>query len=102
MTYALTASISCVIKPGANVSIPTNEEIKLLDGYAGVLGLRREYASKGLIMGATIVKTMHEGNLHIQVTNTSNEPIEIYKDDHMINLTVFEEKTIGCIFTNLF
>lgn len=93
MSIELSSSISCVIKPGACVDIPTREHVALTDGYAAVLGLKRSYAKKGLSIGATIVENGYSGALGIQVMNHSNQIVEIYKGDKILNMVAFKEAT---------
>lgn len=93
MSIELSSSISCVIKPGACVDIPTREHVALTDGYAAVLGLKRSYAKKGLSIGATIVENGYSGTLGIQVMNHSNQIVEIYKGDKILNMIAFKETT---------
>lgn len=90
MKYQLSSSVRCVILPRACVSITTLETVRLLDGYGAILGVRQFHASRGLTMGATLVESGYVGLLKIQVTNTSNQQIEISKGEKILNLLPVE------------
>ena len=67
----LTSSTSATIIPGATVKITTLETVRILDGYSGVIGIRKPLADSGLLIGSTLVKGGFNGQLEIHLFNAS-------------------------------
>ena len=86
----LTSSTSATIIPGATVKITTLETVRILEGYSGVIGIRKPLADNGLLIGSTLVKGGFNGQLEIHLFNASGLDYEIRKGDAIANIECFE------------
>ena len=61
-----------IMKPGERLLIPSGIKVKLPEGYALVAFNKSGVASKkGLIVGACVVDEDYQGEIHINIINTS-------------------------------
>lgn len=69
------------ISLGLGISIP--------EGYAGMLVPRSSIAEKGLIIQTSIIDPDYTGEIHLIITNCSNETVKIEKDQRVCSLVVY-------------
>lgn len=66
------------IPPQGNVLIPSGIKAKVPDGYALVAMNKSGVATKlGLVVGACVVDSDYQGEIHIHLINTSNQCVNL-------------------------
>ena len=70
-----------VVGLGLSVEIP--------EGFAGLLVPRSSTATKGLIVQTSIIDPGYTGEIHLIVTNCSSECQELYKNQRVCSLVLF-------------
>jgi len=80
--------------PGMGVNIPSGIKVRMANpGRALIAHNKSGIATKfGMIVGACVIDYLYQGEVHINVINTSNETVRIYED----------MKLIQCIETPVF
>jgi len=68
---------SARLNPGKSVNIPSGIKAKIPVGYALIAFNKSGMALKGLQVGACVVDSDYQGEIHLHVINTTTEPIEI-------------------------
>ena len=91
------------IKPGSIAVLSTKEELMMPDNLVGKIGIRLEYALKGLtgLMGIQVdpcYGRQRDGErLYIRVANLGNEPIKILPGDPVFTFELHEvEGLVDC------
>jgi len=70
-----------VIEPGGRILIPSGVKVIVPDNHALVAFNKSGIASKlGLVIGACVVDVGYRGEIHINLINTSNDPVIISED----------------------
>lgn len=82
----LTSTLRVDILPGAFAVIDLNEEIELPPWIGGIMGLRKVYGQKKLMMGSTIIETGYCGKVQLQIMNLSDCIVEIKQGDALVNV----------------
>lgn len=67
---------------GLGVAIP--------EGYAGMLVPRSSIADKGLLIQTAVIDPDYTGEIHLIITNCSNNTIEIKKDQRVCSLVIYQ------------
>jgi len=75
-----------VLMPHDRILIPSGISCQMAkEGRALIASNKSGIASKyGLVIGASVVDYSYQGEIHINVINTSNEPVKIYEDMKII------------------
>jgi len=93
------------IKPGEYANIPSGIKVGISQGEALVAFNKSGIALKGLIVGACVVDSDYQGELHLHVINASCKDIEVSPGDKLVQflllsveLRKIEEVTQGDLF----
>lgn len=70
-----------VIDLGLGVAIP--------EGHAGMLVPRSSIAAKGLIIQTSVIDPDYSANIHLIITNCSNNKIDVKKGDRLCSLVIY-------------
>lgn len=79
---------SITLKIGDNVLIPSGIRFKLPDNTAGVFFNKSSIAKKGLIVGAQLVDSGYNGEVHIHLVKVTGEPVTINPGDKVAQMAV--------------
>lgn len=63
--------------------------VAIPEGFAGILVPRSSIAQKGLIIQTSIIDPDYTGEIHLIITNCSNETLEINIGDRVCSLVCF-------------
>lgn len=63
--------------------------VDIPEGYAGILAPRSSIAKKGIIVHPAIIDPGYKGEVHIIVTNCSNEIYHFNKNDRLCSLVCY-------------
>jgi dUTP pyrophosphatase len=77
------------IAPGDSVLLPSGIKVEIPHGYVCRVECRSSLAQIGLIVGATIVDSGYEGEILINLINTSNDLRRIYEGDKIAQLVFY-------------
>lgn len=87
-TWDIFSPRRCDIPHGATLAIGCGYGVNIPEGYLGILSLRKRYGIKGAICGATFIHAGYEGEITIQVTNASNDLLEIIANEPLLQLAI--------------
>ena len=75
----------CVIEPGSRCFIPSGIKANVPDGYALVAFNKSGVAlRKQLLVGAAVVDSDYQGEIHLHLVNTSNQAVEISAGEKLV------------------
>ena len=77
------------IWPNNTLTIPLGLGVAIPEGYAGMLVPRSSIAEKGLIIQTAVIDPDYTGEIHLIITNASNQIIKIEKDSRVCSLIVY-------------
>lgn len=75
-----------VIRPFRTMTIPLGLGVAIPEGYAGMLIPRSSVAEKGLIIQTSIIDPDYIGEIHLIITNSTDESIKIEKGQRLCSL----------------
>lgn len=81
---------SKTIYPGTSVLIPSGLQLKIPKGYALKFDNKSGVASKGLLVGATIVDSDYQGEVHLNVWNVSKAEVTVYTGQKLLQGVFFQ------------
>jgi len=74
-----------LLEPGKGINIPSGIYCKMGDDRALIAFNKSGVATKlGLLIGACIIDLSYQGEIHINVINTTNKPVKIYEDQKLV------------------
>jgi dUTP pyrophosphatase len=74
-----------MVLPQGRVLIPSGLKINVPEGWTLVAFNKSGVASKkGLVVGAQVIDHGYQGEVHINVINTSHEPVTIHQGDKLV------------------
>jgi len=76
------------LKIGESILIPSGIRFKLPDNTAGVFFNKSSIAKKGLIVGAQLVDSGYNGEVHIHLVKVTGEPVTINPGDKVAQMAV--------------
>ncbi len=75
----------CTIEPGERCFIPSGIKANVPDGYALVAFNKSGVAlKKQLLVGAAVVDSDYQGEIHLHLVNTSTKPVEISAGEKLV------------------
>ena len=75
----------CTIEPGERCFIPSGIKANVPDGYALVAFNKSGVAlKKQLLVGAAVVDSDYQGEIHLHLVNTSTMPVEISAGEKLV------------------
>lgn len=77
------------IRPFRTMTVPLGLGVSIPEGYAGMLVPRSSIAEKGLIIQTSIIDPDYTGEIHLIITNCSNETVKIEKNQRVCSLVVY-------------
>lgn len=77
------------LKPLETKTIGLGIGVLIPEGFAGMLVPRSSIAEKGLIIQTSIIDPDYTGEIHLIITNCSNNVVNIQKDDRVCSLVVY-------------
>ena len=75
--------------PNETIVIDTKIAVQIPDGYAGLFKVRSSISKKGIVIQEPLIDSNYRGELHIIVTNCSNEIFRANKNDRICSLLIF-------------
>ena len=96
----------CTIPPCERFFIPSGIKANVPEGYALIAMNKSGVAlKKGLMVGACVVDSDYQGEIHLHLVNTSAKPVTIEPGDKLtqfllipVNHCVVEEVPLGLLF----
>jgi len=76
------------IPPGFSTIIPSGIKMKVPDGFAGVFMNRSSIAGRGLIVGACVVDSNFQGEIHFNFHNISTKTITILPETRAVQMLI--------------
>ena len=75
----------CSIEPGERYFIPSGIKANVPDGYA-LIAMNKSGVSlkKNLMVGACVVDSDYQGEIHLHLINTGNQAVEISAGDKLV------------------
>ena len=79
-------SMSIVIAPNGRINIPSGIRVIIDDPNMCLLAVNKSgiAANKGLVLGACLVDADYRGEIHLNLINTSSEPVQIKTGDKLV------------------
>jgi len=79
-------SMSITIAPHGRINIPSGIRVIIGDNNTCLLAVNKSgvAANKGLIVGACLVDADYQAEIHLNVINTSDEPVQIKTGDKLV------------------
>jgi dUTPase len=90
------ANESGTLKPGANYTCKSGFEVRIPEGWVGLLTPKTQMALKGIAVLAQTLPSKWDDEFKIQLVNNSDQELEIRAGDPVIKLTI-----VPCIPSNL-
>ena len=83
----------CVIDPGDRYFIPSGIKANVPEGYA-LIAMNKSGVSmkKGLMVGACVVDSDYQGEIHLHLINASNKPVTIEPGDKLVQFLLIPVK----------
>lgn len=74
------------LKPGKGANIPSGIHCQMSGENKALIAFNKSGISTkfGLVVGAQVVDIGYQGEIHINVINTSNEPVKIYEGQKLV------------------
>lgn len=80
---------SFILEPLETKTIGLKLGVSIPEGCAGMLVPRSSIAEKGLIIQTSIIDPDYTGEIHLIITNCSNNTIKIFKEQRVCSLVVY-------------
>lgn len=79
-------SMNIVIAPNGRINIPSGIRVVIDDPHMCLLAVNKSgiAANKGLILGACLVDADYRGEIHLNLINTSSDPVQIKTGDKLV------------------
>lgn len=77
------------IKPLETKTIPLGLGFQIPEGFAGMLVPRSSISEKGLIIQTSVIDPDYTGEIHLIVTNCSNEIYRVSKNSRLCSLIIY-------------
>lgn len=77
------------LKPLETKTVGLGFGIQVPEGFAGMLVPRSSIAEKGLIVQTSIIDPDYTGEIHLIITNCSNEVIKIEQNQRVCSLVIY-------------
>ena len=77
------------LKPSETKTIGLGIGIQVPEGFAGMLVPRSSIAEKGLIVQTSIIDPDYTGEIHLIITNCSNDYVKIEKNQRVCSLIIY-------------
>lgn len=77
------------LKPLETKTIGLGIGIQVPEGFAGMLVPRSSIAEKGLIIQTSIIDPDYTGEIHLIITNCSNNVVKIEKNQRVCSLVIY-------------
>ena len=79
-------SMNIVIAPNGRINIPSGIRVIIDDPNMCLLAVNKSgiAANKGLVLGACLVDADYRGEIHLNLINTSSEPVQIKTGDKLV------------------
>ena len=77
------------LKPLETKTVGLGFGIQVPEGFAGMLVPRSSIAEKGLIVQTSIIDPDYTGEIHLIITNCSNEMIKIEENQRVCSLVIY-------------
>ena len=79
-------SMTMTIVPGGRINIPCGIKVLMDDDHTCLLAVNKSgiASKKGLVCGACLIDSDYRGEVHLNVINTSNQPVSIKTGDKLI------------------
>ena len=77
------------LKPSETKTIGLGIGIQVPEGFAGMLVPRSSIAEKGLIVQTSIIDPDYTGEIHLIITNCSNNHVKIDKNQRVCSLIIY-------------
>lgn len=77
------------IEPFETKTVSLKLGVAIPEGFAGMLVPRSSIAAKGLIIQTSIIDPDYTGEIHLIVTNCSNNVVNVDKDQRLCSLVVY-------------
>lgn len=74
------------IRPFRTMTIPLGIGVAIPEGYAGILVPRSSIAEKGLIIQTSVIDPDYTGEIHLIITNSTDESIALEKGQRVCSL----------------
>lgn len=74
------------IRPFRTMTVPLGIGVAIPEGYAGILVPRSSIAEKGLIIQTSVIDPDYTGEIHLIVTNSTDESISLEKGQRVCSL----------------
>jgi len=88
------------LEQGESALIPSGIKVEIPFGYAGIFMNKSGVASKkGLLVGAQVIDTYYDGEVHINIHNVRNFKTTISPGDKIIQLIIFP--IVPCAITEV-
>lgn len=78
-----------VLQPFETATVSLQLGVAIPEGFAGMLVPRSSIAAKGLIIQTAIIDPDYTGDIHLIITNCSNQTHVIEKDQRVCSLVVY-------------
>lgn len=78
-----------VLQPFETATVSLQLAVAIPEGFAGMLVPRSSIAAKGLIIQTAIIDPDYTGDIHLIITNCSNQTHVIEKDQRVCSLVVY-------------
>lgn len=74
------------IRPFRTMTIPLGIGVAIPEGYAGILVPRSSIAEKGLIIQTSVIDPDYTGEIHLIITNSTDESVSLEKGQRVCSL----------------
>lgn len=85
------------IKPGSFGTVYIKEKIRVPEGKAVIISIRKKFGDQGLSLGASFAKFPYEGNLKLQLSNRSTQLAEINEGEPVVNFVVVDAHAVNIV-----
>lgn len=76
------------LAPGESINIPSGIKVVIPPTYAGIFFNKSSIGIKGLLVGACVVDSDYRGEVHLNVHNVSNKPVELSPGQKLVQMLV--------------
>ena len=90
------------LKPLETKTIGLGIGIQVPEGFAGMLVPRSSIAEKGLIIQTSIIDPDYTGEIHLIITNCSNNVVKIEEKQRVCSLVIYNVLNVRLDVTNTF
>lgn len=93
---------SFTLQPFETKTIGLGIGIQVPEGFAGMLVPRSSIAAKGLIIQTAIIDPDYTGEIHLIITNCSNNVVNVDKDQRLCSLVIYNVLNVRLDITDEF